>query len=263
MQAGAAQSRANATHYAQNVTVMPPPGLAAGTWQLYVSLSPHGSSNSVNVTVPHTVTGITPTSGSDAGGLLVTITGTGFSDAAADVAVQLSGADCAVVSTNATAITCLTGRSLAKAQATPGGAGSSEVAVQPSAFAPLRTAAGLTFQYISAPVVTGVSPPRGSTAGGTDVVITGSRFPDSVQRIAMGDTECADVSWVSSSEIRCDLSDERYLHRFNHHRFKLAYMVSHHARRGALLMLAVFGLLGAASARSNAALTITARVRHA
>ena len=57
-----------------------------------------------------TVTDISPSNGSSLGGDLVTLTGTGFPAASTSaVTVVLNGIPCAVQSTSATAITCLTG----------------------------------------------------------------------------------------------------------------------------------------------------------
>ena len=246
----------NSTAYTQAMSAQVPPALAAGTWQLLVSLPGIGHSAPVNISVPYTVTSVTPTSGSLAGGTLVTIAGTGFSDRAADVAVAIGGVPCTIQSAAATQITCVTGRALSGVAVA-----AAQVAVRPSAFTPLATvsgifyplcwylihchrlawqlpchvhivtmhdlhrqrtrpvnrlkickvlahaAAGVTYAYQSAPVVTGVTPPRGSTAGGTQVILTGSGFTNNVVSIAFGVTACESVAFVSATELRCANAD--------------------------------------------------------
>ena len=57
----------------------------------------------VTFTYSFSVSGISPSSGSAAGGAVVTITGTGFGD---DVAVTIGGEDCAVLTVEYTEVTC-------------------------------------------------------------------------------------------------------------------------------------------------------------
>jgi hypothetical protein len=202
--AGSAQYPAtDATKIADNSTasahvstlqVRPPANMAAGTYGLFLSLPRLGNSNAINVSVAYTVTEISPPTSSLAGGLRVTIFGTGFAQIPAAVKVSIGGSPCDVVSARSTAIECITPR---------GAPGAAAVAVAPSPHVGLETAPGLQFQFVAAPVVTGVSPPRGSTAGGTPVVISGTGLTADVVSVAMGGTPCAGVQFVSSTEVRC------------------------------------------------------------
>jgi IPT/TIG domain len=188
----------NSTDYSKTMFVTAPADLAAGTWSVYIALPRLGQSSAVNVTVPYSVTSIAPASGSVAGGSTVTINGTGFSANADDVRIAIGNSPCTVTSASARQIVCTTGRA-------PGGLVlvGATVEVKPSAYAPLAVASGVTFSYVSAPVVTRVAPPRGSSAGGTEVIITGSGFTDDVAGVAMGDTACVGVTFVNATEIRC------------------------------------------------------------
>ena len=178
--------------YILSFAVPPPTDLPAGTYALRLVVPPLGYSTAAAVTVTHTVTGIDPVSGSLAGGLAVTISGTGFSD---DARVSLGASPCTVTAASATELTCVT---------SAGAAGTAAVAVAPSAvFTEPALVEGLAFEYVAAPTVDSISPPRGSTAGGTPVVIRGAGFTEDIVGIAMGDTACTAVTWVSSSEVTC------------------------------------------------------------
>ncbi len=66
------------------------------------------------------------------------------------------------------------------------------------------SAALSTVQAPSArPVVTGVAPPQGPTAGGTPVTLTGTGF-DSPITVMFGDTEAANVVVVSPTQVTAD-----------------------------------------------------------
>jgi hypothetical protein len=181
-----------------------PDNLPGGHYAIQATVAPIGHSNSVNITAPYEITGISPTSGSMAGGQLVTISGTGFSTDIAAVRAIIAGVPCAVESATPTAIECRTG----PVEAAPGDysiilATPAVLQVQPSAFAPLVAVQGVMYSYVEGPTVDSITPTRGSTAGGTPVAITGSGFTDDIVSVAMGDTMCVEVDFVSSSVIRC------------------------------------------------------------
>ena len=112
--------------------------------------------------LPPTVTAISPNSGSTAGGTPVTITGTNFINT---TNVTIGGvAATSIVEVSETSITAIT---------PAGSAGTASVVV--TARGGLNTANTL-YTYVVTPVVTGVSPATGTTAGGTSVTITGTGF---------------------------------------------------------------------------------------
>ena len=130
---------------------------------------------------PPAVTGLSPVSGSTAGGASVTITGSGFTDASA---VTFGDAD-------ATNFTVESG-TLITAVAPPHDAGTVSVKVTTSAGASTDSSAD-DYQYaqVTVPTITGVGPASG--ASGTSVVITGTGFigvagPDAV---TFGGTDAA------------------------------------------------------------------------
>jgi hypothetical protein len=111
------------------------------------------------------VTGIAPTSGSEAGGDTIIITGSGFTGAT-DVSFDSTPASAFTVDSD-TQITATS----------PAGTG---IAVDITVTTPAGTSppsrAGV-FTYITpGPLVTGISPTMGSSAGGDTVTITGSGF---------------------------------------------------------------------------------------
>ena len=141
------------------------PARVAGAVSVIVT-TPNGSNpaNSLYTYVaPPTVTGISPSSGTTLGGTSVTITGTNFTGA---TGVTIGGAAATNVTVvNSTTITATTAaRSAGTASVvvtTPGGGNS----------------ANTLYTYVTpAPVVTGVSPSSGTTAGGTSITITGSNL---------------------------------------------------------------------------------------
>lgn len=107
------------------------------------------------------VTAISPSSGPTSGGTPVTITGTAFIGA---TSVTIGGVAAPFTVVNASTINATTG---------PRSAGAVDVAVT----TPGGTGTGVgLFTYVAPPTVTAISPNSGSTAGGTDVTITGADF---------------------------------------------------------------------------------------
>ena len=111
---------------------------------------------------PPTITGSSPVSGPTAGGTDVVITGTGFQTGAV---VRFGATAGTVQQLTTTAIT---------ARTPAGSAGLVAISVtNPDGGAATRVSA---FTYLAPPTITGSSPVSGPTAGGTDVVITGTGF---------------------------------------------------------------------------------------
>lgn len=202
MQLAVTKDDSTDVEYVQTFQGSLPADLPGGQLRLVANLRHLGRSNAVDITVRHTVTGIAPTSGSIAGGQLVTISGTGFASSGARVV--LAGVPCDVQVATATELQCLTGPASAADASFAEGDSAAVLYVQPSSFASLDPVEGLSYAYVAAPSVAAVSPPRGSSLGGTPVTITGSGFTNDIVSVAMGDTMCSDVTFVSESEIRCD-----------------------------------------------------------
>ncbi|MGE0601944.1 MAG: IPT/TIG domain-containing protein [Dehalococcoidia bacterium] len=111
-----------------------------------------------------TVTSVSPTGGPVGGGTLVTITGTNLSGA---TAVKFG----ATPATSFTPVNSTTISAIAPAHA----AGTVSVIVTtPTGTSPNTSADD--YVYGSAPAITSISPTSGETAGGTEVVITGTNF---------------------------------------------------------------------------------------
>jgi hypothetical protein len=110
---------------------------------------------------PPSLSGLSPSQGSTAGGTTVTLTGTNLTGA---TAVQFDGiAATSFTVDSATQITALTPAHAAGATAvtvtTPGG-----------------TSSALSFIYVSAPTLTSLAPTAGPSHGGTVITLTGSNL---------------------------------------------------------------------------------------
>ncbi|MGE3076519.1 MAG: IPT/TIG domain-containing protein [Dehalococcoidia bacterium] len=111
-----------------------------------------------------TVTSVSPTTGSPAGGTLVTITGTNFTGATSVTFGGTAATSYTVV--NSTTISAVTPAHTA---------GTVDVIVTTPTGLSANTSAD-NFVYGSAPAITSISPASGPLAGGTTVIITGTGF---------------------------------------------------------------------------------------
>lgn len=171
------------------------PAHSAGTVTVTV-LNPDGQfsslSNSfsyVNAPAPGIAT-VTPASGSDAGGTLVTITGSNFFNG---LTVTFGSSNALSVNySNATLITAVSPAH---------GAGTVNVSVQnPDA----QTATALnafTYQFVPpTPIITEISPSSGSVDGNTPVVIVGSNFAPGLT-VKFGGSNATSLTYFNSSYI--------------------------------------------------------------
>ena len=144
-----------------SITVSSPPH-AAGPVSLVV-VDPAGNSAPTTFTyvAPPTVSAINPVQGPTAGGTVVNITGTGFTAATGVTFDGIAGT--AFVVNSPTSITVTS----------PAHAVGPVDVVVAGEFSPSVPA---TYTYVTAPVVTALTPASGPTAGGTVVTITGSGF---------------------------------------------------------------------------------------
>jgi hypothetical protein len=167
------------------------PAHAAGTFFVQVT-APAGTSGQVTsaqfsyTTTGPVITGLTPPSGSTAGGNTVIITGTGFTGT---TQVTFDGTPAAFVLQSSTSISATAPAHAAGTVfvrvVTPAGTSSGTVASQ--------------YTYTGGPVVSGVSPASGPTAGGTIVTITGTGFAGATS-VRFGGTAAA-FTVVSSTQI--------------------------------------------------------------
>jgi hypothetical protein len=134
-----------------------------------------------------TVTSILPTSGSIAGGTVVTITGTGF---LTNATVKFGGVAATNVSVTSTSIT---------ATAPAHAAGKVDVLVTNTDSQSATLTQGFTYALPN-PTVLSVSPNTGPTSGGTPVTITGTNF-QSGATVTFGAQAATDVVVVSSTSI--------------------------------------------------------------
>jgi hypothetical protein len=135
-----------------------------------------------------TVTAISPVSGTTAGGITVTITGTGF----------VSGATVTLGSTAASNVTVVSSTSImATTPAVPAGV-ASVVVTNPGGQSGTLTN-GFTYLNL-VPAATAISPASGSTNGGAVVTITGTNFVSGMI-VTFGGIEAAETTVVNSTSI--------------------------------------------------------------
>jgi YVTN family beta-propeller protein len=163
----------------------------AGTGTAAIVVTTPGASSAANPLYTYvaspTVTSVSPSNGSTAGGTAVTITGTNFTGATG-VTVQGSAATNVVV-VSATSITCTT---------PAGTAGTASVVVTTPGGS---NAANTRFTYIvSVPTVTSITPASGPAAGGTAVTIAGTGFTGATS-VTIGGTAATNVVVVSGTSI--------------------------------------------------------------
>ncbi len=141
---------------------------------------------------PPTVTALSPTSGLEAGGTPVTITGTNFTGATAVDFGTTAATNLTVVST-----TSITADS-------PAGSGTVDVTVtSPGGTSATSPADQFTYTAAAAPVVTCVSPNTGPTAGGTFVTITDTSFTGATA-VDFATTPATNVTVVNDTTITAD-----------------------------------------------------------
>jgi len=172
------------------------PPMPAGVWDVTV-ITPAGTSafvsaDRVTLTAASApaVSGLGTSSGSTAGGTLVTVSGSGFT--AADAV--LFGA---VPATNFTVISDTSVTAIASAQA----AGTVDVTiVGPTGNSVVGSSDQFTYSAASSPTVTGLSPTSGSVNGGTVVTITGTNFT-AATAVTFGSLAAASFTVVSGTTI--------------------------------------------------------------
>lgn len=143
--------------------------------------------------VAPTVTGVSPASGSTAGGTSLTVTGTGFVTAAGGTLIQL-GATAASSVSCASSTTCTA--------TTPAGpAGPVDVRVTANGLQSAITSADVFTYVVPPPSVGLVQPNTGTVAGGTAVTITGTGFSSTsgATTVKFGATAATGVSCTSTT----------------------------------------------------------------
>lgn len=163
-----------------------------GTFTYYCSYHCiYGMKGTVVVSPPPTVATVSPSSGLSAGGTSVTVTGTGFETVGTTTVTFGGSAATGVSVVNSTTITCTT----------PVHApGMVDVTVINPDLGTGTLPAGYDYLPSPAPVVTGVTPPSGPSAGGTAVTISGSNF-QSGAAVAFGSNPASNVAVVDAATI--------------------------------------------------------------
>lgn len=179
-----------------NTLTCPAPAGSPGSKAIEVTNPDGGTVSAGNITYisAPTATELSETSGPSAGNTEITITGTGF---VSDATVTIGGVACVVSAVTATSVTCTTGAGMPLGEqdlvVTNGDGGAT---------------APLTFDVISSPTITGVSPTDVSVAGGTEITISGTQFVASpAPTVTVGGEPCTSFTVVSSTVITCVLPE--------------------------------------------------------
>lgn len=147
-------------------------------------------SNGYTFQGPPDLTSVSPATGSMAGGLSVTLTGSNFK---AGATVTIGGNNCTSVSVvSATSITCLTPSASAN--------GTVDVVVTNSD-GQMKTLSG-GFSYTPAPSVGSVTPSQGGIAGGTSITVSGTGF-SGTPSVYLGSTQCSNVQRIDGTTLTC------------------------------------------------------------
>ncbi|XP_018426208.1 PREDICTED: fibrocystin-L [Nanorana parkeri] len=170
---------------------------SAGTFPITIYIAEVGLavSSGDNVTFTHglSVSSITPSEGSLAGGTPVTILGSGFGG---DSAVEVGGIACSIIFVNLTMIQCRTSMGIG---------GLADVVVFTGGYnRTLQNA--FSFTSVSAPNITNISPNISSVLGGTTLTILGFSFssPSADSTVFIGNSSCVLLEWMPTN-ITCVL----------------------------------------------------------
>jgi hypothetical protein len=167
------------------------PAHAPGT--INVTVSTYAATSSpvtytYNAALP-TVTGVVPTSGSSAGGTLVTILGSNFTGATSVLFGGVAALDFTVVSDTAVLAT-----------APPGSTGTIDIQVVTYIASAISSADHFTYTAAPVPTITMITGSPGGTGGGNTVVITGTNL-DSVSQVFFGAISALSFTVNSSTQI--------------------------------------------------------------
>jgi hypothetical protein len=174
---------------ATSVTCLSPAGTGLNKAVVVTTASgPSTDSVSFSYSAP-SVSGITPNTGSTAGGTSVTISGTNLRSA---TGITIGGNACTSPSANSdTAVTCTT---------PAGSAGTASVIVSTASGS---SSANTLFTYtVPAPSVSGITPSTGSTAGGTSVTISGTNLSGATG-VTIGGAACTPLSANTATSVTC------------------------------------------------------------
>ncbi|MDR7224981.1 IPT/TIG domain-containing protein [Aminobacter aminovorans] len=175
-----------------NIVVLGLPAHAAGVVNVVVTTAGGASAatagNEFTYIAPPAVTAVSPTSGPTAGGTVVTLTGTGFTNAT-DVYF------------GATAATTFFDNSDTQITATSpaGSAGTVDITVR-TVGGTSATSAADQFTYVAPPTVTSITPTSGPASGGTFITITGTNF-SSATAVSFGGTPATSFTVISPTQI--------------------------------------------------------------
>ncbi|HUR64569.1 MAG TPA: IPT/TIG domain-containing protein [Candidatus Thermoplasmatota archaeon] len=160
---------------------------------------------------PPTLSSVAPLTGSDSGGTLLTLTGSGFAAGASVEFRQLDANDAvvtrapaaSVVFVSATQLNVVTPPVSDASPALPTTAGAIDIVViNPDGGKSPDNSVSFSFSNDGNPTVTGVAAPKGPATGGATVTISGTGFANGPKlAVTFGGAQATNVKWVSGGQI--------------------------------------------------------------
>ena len=171
------------------------PDIAGGQYPVVVNNPALGNSNNdVILTIDLNLASVSPSTGSFGGGTLLTLAGVGFSSSDATVTVCTNV--CKITESTTTEIKCLAPEN----PSTDATLACDVVVNQDSGNT--TAAAAFTYDASITPTITGASPLRGGTGGGTLLTIDGTGFAVSGNKVSIDGSIC-DIATESATQITC------------------------------------------------------------
>ena len=170
------------------------PANPAGPHQVIVQdiFGQFSNAGSIEYVASPSIIGVTPSSGLISDNTLITISGSSFHQ---NSQVFVDGNVCQIMGpSSGTSLQCLT----------PVGASSGSVII--TVENPGGTTATTTFNYLAAPVITGVTPASAPQSIPTNITITGNDFDTVGVSVMIGNQPCVIIPPTSSTAIQCTTS---------------------------------------------------------
>ncbi|XP_021347967.1 fibrocystin-L-like [Mizuhopecten yessoensis] len=169
----------------------------AGTYEMLVDVAGSGlSNNDTMFTFDMTASGISPNSGSTNGNQIVTISGSGFDDTTTVTICSESCVQSTAQNSTETKFICVT----------PAASGTTtQVCSVLVTVNSITQTLSYTYDSTKTPEITGVTPTRGGTGGGTRITVSGSGFGSTKSdcSVTVEGSACV-VDSVSNNQIVCD-----------------------------------------------------------
>ncbi|GAX81122.1 hypothetical protein CEUSTIGMA_g8556.t1 [Chlamydomonas eustigma] len=196
--------------YNETLTCTLPTYLPAASYTVVVTHPSYGVGYlPAALTVALSVTSISPSQGSLGGGLEVVLSGTGFSilNGTTSNTIMFGGVVCDVISVNVSQLTCITRAYPNASTITQPVASTLSASALPGVFPTSFSAITFTYSPSLTDTITAINTTRGSTAGGTPLLITGTfQGNQSNYQVLLGGPNSGascNISFFNNTSITC------------------------------------------------------------